>query len=59
MGPPKHMVKKRKQKRDFPDYHQTISTSQSVPTTPNMRYKGSNADSDSDSAYGFHDTWGA
>ncbi|KAG5678307.1 hypothetical protein PVAND_007993 [Polypedilum vanderplanki] len=58
MGPPKNnSVKKRKQKRD--DY--SFQT-QSMPTTPNLenRHKSTDLDgSDSDTAYGFHDNWGA
>lgn len=55
MGPPKSMVKKRKQKRD-------TSQSHSMPTTPNLENRGHrNSDpcgSDSDTAYGFTDNWG-
>jgi hypothetical protein len=57
MGPPKGMVKKRKQKRDHSECH-------SMPTTPNFENRGSQRSSDpggsdSDTAYGFNDNWGS
>ncbi|KAL7047843.1 hypothetical protein ACKWTF_003120 [Chironomus riparius] len=59
MGPPKHSVKKRKQKREHNEH--TMNQSQSMPTTPNLesRHKRGSDESDSDSAYGFNDNWAA
>lgn len=56
MGPPKNLVKKRKQKRDHSECH-------SMPTTPNFENRGHRSSdpggSDSDTAYGFTtDSWG-
>lgn len=59
MGPPKHSVKKRKQKRE---YNEHSSQSHSMPTTPNLESRhnrGSDVGSDSDSNYGFNENWGA
>jgi hypothetical protein len=50
MGPPKGIVKKRKQKRDYPTMQ-----SQSMPTTPNLENRQHSDASDSD--YGFNDNW--
>lgn len=55
MGPPKSLVKKRKQKRDHSECH-------SMPTTPNFENRSQRSSdpggSDSDTAYGFTDNWG-
>lgn len=61
MAPPKGMVKKRKQKRDYNDA--TQNHSHSMPSTPNLEsrnsYRSSEVDgSDSDTAYGFTNNWG-
>lgn len=63
MGPPKFNSKKRRQKRDLPDYPAAFTECHSLPATPNLdgRLKAGSIsqDHDSDTAYGFDNNWGA
>ncbi|CRL00298.1 CLUMA_CG013571, isoform A [Clunio marinus] len=63
MGPPKYSVKKRRQKRDLPDFPLPMMECHSMPTTPNLegRHKSTDgsSDHDSDSNYGFDNNWGS
>lgn len=63
MGPPKYGAKKRRQKRDIPDFPAPLTECHSMPTTPHLegRLKPNDMspDRDSDTAYGFDNNWGA
>lgn len=58
MGPPKFGAKKRRQKRDVPDFPTTLTECHSMPTTPHFdgRHKV-DPTSDDDTSYGFDDNW--
>lgn len=65
MGPPKQSVKKRRAKRDLPDYPTPPMYNEyhSMPSTPNLgnlegRHRSTGDSEDSDTAYGFDTKWG-
>lgn len=61
MGPPKQGVKKRRSKRDIPDYPTPMFNEyHSMPSTPNLegRHRSTGDSEDSDTAYGFDTKWG-